>query len=187
MIRVKYKDINNEVYVRPVQRTANNTVDVIDRAKNTYLIYFRSDMSERVCYTYATKINDYGAKRSTYEYTSLQFNQVDTVAEQDLYKFRVNLQPPGYWYYIIYEVNFKEGIDIQYEGTTFNLLKPGYCPIDNIGTFDEWQEVGPEPYDGINGELGIAVEEGKMYVDEDPNAITYTEHTQNNNNYIYTE
>lgn len=187
MIRVKLKNVPSTIQtvnVRPVQRTANNTVDVIDREKDIYLIYFRSDMTGRVCYAYADKarLNDYGAKRSTYQWTEIGIDQVNSLELEDVYNGKVYLNPAGYWYYIIYEVNFPVGT--KYDG--YDLISKGYAPIDNIGTYTERPEDGPEP--AYKGVLGIAVEEGKMFVDQiPPEGGTYTEHTQTNNNYIYTK
>tara|TARA_R110000744_G_scaffold378122_1_gene493859 strand:+ start:2496 stop:3077 length:582 start_codon:yes stop_codon:yes gene_type:complete len=193
MIRVLYTpdaaSTIQPINVRPVQRTANNTVDTINREKDIYLIYFRSDMSGRVCYAYVNGkyIDDYGPKRSNYQYTELSIDQVNLLSLQDVYNGKVQLNPPGYWYYIIYEVNFPNGTEIEYLGQPFNLISKGYAPIDNIGTYEEKPEEGPSP--SIDkGVLGIAVEEGKMFVKEvPPEGGTYTEHNQINNNYIYTK
>jgi len=189
MIRVTYNTASNTVNVRPLQRTANNLTNDIDREKNVYLIYFKSDMSDRVayCYTDEDTIEDFGDKRSNYQYSALTFTQVSSLAAEDVYAGKVYLNPAGYWYYIIYEVHFPMGTDIIYDDAPFSLLQPGYAPIDDIGTYEAWGEPGPTPSKANKGVLGIAVEEGKMYVDQEPPAITYTEHTQTNDNYIYTE
>lgn len=185
MIRVKYKEVNNTVHVRPVQRTKNNTKDIIDRNKDVYLVRLSSDMTGRVSYFYADTITDYGPKRSNYQYTDLTFKQVTTLATEDLYNSKVYLNPAGYWYYIIYEVNFPNGSTLPWEGGNYDLISAGYAPINDRGDYGELPVGGPNV--GNRGILGIAVEEGKLYVNQDPSQITYTEHKQDNTNYIYTE
>ena len=149
-------------------------------------MYFKSDMSGRVAYAYIKDINDYGQKRSNYQWSELEFLQVNSVANQNVYDSKVYLNPAGYWYYIIYEVHFPETLLVNFDGSNYSMLAPGYAPIDNRPTYDPWSGEGPPP-EGCRGQLGIAVEEGKLYVDQEPAAITYSQHTQNNDNYIYTE
>ena len=193
MIRVLYNTAASTletVNVRPVQRTANNTVNLIDRLRNIYLIYFRSDMTGRVSYIYADKgrIQDFGLERANYQWSEIQFKQVNKLIAEDVYSGDVYLNPAGYWYYIIYEVHFPEGSEITWDSNPFSLLKPGYAPIDDIGTYEEWEGDGPEPSADNMGVLGIAVEEGKMKVNQvPPEGGRYTEHTQTNDNYIYTD
>ena len=191
MIRVDYRtnpSTLQTVNVRPVQRTANNTKDDINRDKDIYLIYFRSDMTGRVCYAYAFKerLKDFGNKRSTYQWTEITIDQVSPQSLQDVYKGKVNLNPAGYWYYIIYEVNFANGTEIQHLGGYYDLISTGFAPIDNIGTYGEIPVDAP-PLDN-RGILGIAVEEGKMFVNQiPPEGGRYTEYSQTNDNYIYTK
>lgn len=170
---------------RPVQRTNQTAKDIIDREKNIYLIYFKSDMTGRVAYAYSQDIADYGNKRSNYQYSDVAVRQVNAENQQNVYLHTVCFEPAGSWSYIIYEVNFPNGITIDFLGSPFNLISSGFAPINNVGYYDSIPE--PAPPLGNRGVLGLAVEEGKIYVDEVPNAVTYTEHTQTNDNYIYTQ
>lgn len=169
---------------RPVQRTKRTSTDLINRNKDIYLIYLRSDMSNRVVYAYSVDIKDWPQWRSTYQYSDIDVHQTPNVSDEDVYTGQVNFEPAGYWYYIIYEVHFKETLQVEHDGQMWSMLKPGYAPIDNIGTYEDWPGDGPDPLT-CRGVLGIAVEEGKLFVKEDPAAITYTQHTQTNDNYIY--
>ena len=144
-------------------------------------------MTGRVAYAYAQDINDNGKYRSTYQYSDIGIHQVSTVAEQDVYSGLVCFEPAGGWYYIIYEVYFEEGLSIPYEGANCSLLKAGYAPIDNLGTIEAWDETCVPPDQVAKGILGLAVEEGKLLVEQVPNAVTYNQHTQTNDNYIYTK
>jgi hypothetical protein len=178
---------------RPVQRTNQVKQDVINRSKDIYLIYFRCDMSGRVAYAYSNGvidtnpiITDYGAKRSNYQYSNVEIVQVPTIAEENVYESMVCFEPAGSWYYIIYEVHFPETTSVLYDGLYWGMMQAGYAPIDNLGNYDEWLGTGPDP-STCKGVLGLAVEEGKLLVTQEPNAITYTQHIQTNDNYIYTE
>lgn len=186
MITITKKDLGTSLLnCRPVQRTNRVTTDLINRNEDIYLVYFRNDMSGRVAYAYTKNITDYGTKRSNYQYSELSVTQVNKLAAQNVYDGEVWFNPAGHWYYIIYEVYFREGLSVDYEGQTWNMLSAGYAPIDNIGTYEEWGGDGPDP-DGCRGVLGLAVEEGKLFVDGGDN-ITYTQHKQVNDNYIYTQ
>jgi len=170
---------------RPVQRTNQTTTDIIDRTKAIYLIYFKSDMTGRVAYAYSQDIADYGTKRSTYQWSDVAIAQVSKESQQNVYMSTVCFEPAGSWSYIIYEVNFPFGLSIEFLGAPFLLVSSGFAPIDNLGYYDSVPKPSPDPkYKGV---LGLAVEEGKILVTEVPKAITYTEHTQSNDNYIYTQ
>ena len=187
MIIITKKDIGSSILnCRPVQRTNKTTADVIDRYKDIYLIYFRSDMTGRVAYALTSDITDYGTKRSNYQYTDIGINQVHKETAQDIYNSEVYFNPAGSWYYIIYEVNYREGIEVTYDKTQWDMLAAGYSPINTLGEYEEWGGEGPPPED-CRGILGLAVEEGKLLVEQVPEAVTYNQHTQTNDNYIYTK
>ena len=168
---------------RPVQRTNQVTKDLINREKAIYLIYFKSDMTGRVAYAYSKDIADYGNKRSTYQYSDIAVSQVP-FSQQNVYNSTVCFEPAGSWSYIIYEVNFPNGTSIDFLGFPFSLLSSGFAPINNQGYYDSIPN--PSPPLSNRGVLGLAVEEGKILVTGGDN-ISYTEHTQNNDNYIYTQ
>jgi hypothetical protein len=173
---------------RPVQRTNQVSTDLINRSKNIYLIYFRCDMTGRVAYAYSEDIADYGTKRSNYQYSDLAVTQVSKVSQQNVYGTggggSVCFSPAGSWYYIIYEVNFPFSTAIEFLGAPFTLISSGFAPINNVGYYDSVPKPSPDPkYKGV---LGLAVEEGKIEV-TGGDEITYTQHEQTNDNYIYTQ
>jgi hypothetical protein len=140
-------------------------------------------MTGRVAYAYSKDIADYGNKRSTYQYSDIAVNQVP-FSQQNVYTSTVCFEPAGSWSYIIYEVNFPNGTSIDFLGFPFTLISSGFAPINNQGYYDSIPN--PSPPLSNRGVLGLAVEEGKILVTGGDN-ISYTEHTQNNDNYIYTQ
>ena len=169
--------------VRPVQRTKYAT---LDRSKLIYLVSFKSDLQQREVWAYTNTIVDTGNKsnKSDYLYSEFEFKQVLSVSDQNVYEGKIHLLPAGFWYYVIYEVYFLETITPEWESVPFNLLRPGYAPINGNNDFEEWSGEGPDP-ETCKGELGIIVEEGKLQVKRTPNEVTYTQHTQTQDNYIY--
>ena len=180
--------------VRPVQRTRYSGVN-FDRNNLTYLIQFTNDMDGSRKYAYPSGayepsipgIVDYGAATFDYQYSEIVFEQVNTKAQEDVYKGRIYLEPSGFWYYVICEVYFSDGIEIECDGIPFSMLYPGYAPINFENEFDEWPgKVGPEPTDAIKGKLGIIVEEGKLQVKQKPRQVDYKIYKEGTtNNYIY--
>lgn len=168
--------------VRPLQRTAYKD---LDRTKLIYLVKFTSDLQQRTVYAYTNSITDVGNNKSNNLYSEITFNQVTKIAEQDVYKGKIHLLPAGYWYYVICEVHFPQGTSTEFEGEPFDLIAKGYAPKNFENQFDVWQELGPIPSDLNTAKLGIIVEEGKLQVKRTPREVTYTEHKQTQDNYIY--
>jgi len=169
---------------RPVQRTNQVAKDKINREKQLYLILFKCDITGREAYAYSKDIADYGDKRSNYQYSDIDISQVNAVNQQNVYLSTVCFEPAGSWSYIIYEVNFPNGHTIDFLGFPFNLVSSGFAPINNQGYYDSIPE--PSPDLSNRGVLGLAVEQGKLLVQGGDN-ITYEQHNQNNDNYIYTQ
>jgi len=186
MIHCVYNTEPTTFFVRPLQRTAKSP---LDRSKLIYLVQFKSDLQQREIYAYTHSIKHIGSEtnKSDYLYSEITFKQVTTKAAQDVYQGKIHLLPAGFWYYVIYEVYFPEGITIDWEFEPFSLLRPGYAPINGNNDFDAWEEVGPEPDAGNKGQLGVIVEEGKLQVKRTPTQVTYTQHTQTQDNYIYND
>tara|TARA_R110000824_G_scaffold272287_3_gene460806 strand:- start:4759 stop:5331 length:573 start_codon:yes stop_codon:yes gene_type:complete len=179
--------------VRPVQRTAYTGAH-FRRNNLTYLVQFTNDMNGDRKYAYPSGayvptvpgIVDYGSETYDYQYSEITFEQVNTKAQEDVYKGRIYLEPSGFWYYVICEVNFYDGIEIEWDGNPFSLMIPGYAPINFGNDFDEWGGVGPEPTDYNKGFLGIIVEEGKLQVKQKPREVTYSSYDEGTKeNYIY--
>ena len=172
MIIITQNTGTKELNTRPVQRTNQVSTKEINRNKDIYLIYLKSDMTGRVVYGYSQTITDYGNTRPTYQWSKIKLESVATEAQQDVYAGKVCFEPAGSWYYIIYEVHFPDGIEV----SGFNVVSKGYAPYDNTGQYEE--PSGPQPA-VEKGVLGLAVEEGKLLVTGGDN-ITYTEHKQVN-------
>ena len=180
--------------VRPVQRTAYTGKD-FKRTHLTYLVQFTNDMNGDRKYAYPSAgkgldaITDFGSETFDYQYSEINFRQVLSKSLQNVYNGEVYLNPSGFWYYVICEVYFFEGIEFDYEGSQFSALQPGYAPINFDNDFDEWSGVGPEPTGGTNGvkgQLGVIVEEGKLQMKSDPTEVTYKSYSEGStNNYIY--
>lgn len=179
--------------VRPVQRLSNPAY--LDRTKLTYLCRFTNDLDGRVIYAYPVDmydteaIKDYGSTIEDYQYSELCFDQVGTIIEQDVYKGKICLDPSGFWYYEICEVYFFEGLLIDFDGVEYSMKQKGYAPINFENEFQPWNQEGPEPTggsNGIKGQLGILVEEGKLQVKQKPEQVTYESYEEKpKNNYIY--
>ena len=180
--------------VRPVQRTAYSGKD-FKRTHLTYLVQFTNDMNGDRKYAYPVAnggkpaIKDYGPETFDNTYSEITFEQVASKSVQDVYKGKIYLEPAGYWYYVICEVYFFEGLMTDWDGNPFSFLTPGYAPINFEDTFDEWSGEGPEPTGGTGGckgQLGIIVEEGKLQVKQSPTEVEYTSYKEGpETNYIY--
>ena len=179
--------------VRPVQRT-EYTGNRFERTKLTYIVQFTNDMDGSRKYAYPTHINDFGSETWEYQYSNIQFEQVNTEAEEDVYKGKIYLQPSGFWYYVICEVYFFEGILVTINNKPFSMISPGYAPIDFDNNFDKVPELCndepcpiPSPGEfGDKGQLGIIVEEGKLQVKQIPTQVEYKIYKEGTtNNYIY--
>ena len=184
------RNINPTTFeVRPVQRTAHTTNNVINRNTLTYLVKFTNDMNDRTIYAYpkgyttTDGIVDFGLSRSNYQYSEITFQQ--NCAGANVYQGLICLKPAGFWYYEICEVYFANGITITWEEEPFDCIAEMYAPFDFTGDLDVWDEEGPNP-ETYGGVLGVIVEEGKLQVKEVPTEVTYIQYEEPaTNNYIY--
>lgn len=131
-----------------------------DATKVIYLFKFTNDMTGTVkyCYGRKTTTNDRYVKNTFTHNTS-----------EDLYTYKINFKPYGFWKYEVYEVTW-------------------------IGTLSLTSDTAPATetqvlsVDDGNGVVKGKVEEGKLYIQETVGSeqVKYTEHTTTETNYLYT-
>ena len=132
----------------------------VDASKVLYLFKFTNDMTGTVkyCYGRKTTTNDRYIKNTFTHNTS-----------EDLFTYKINFKPYGFWKYEVYEVTWL--------GTV--TLTTDTAPATETHIL----EVG-----AANGVVKGKVEEGKLYIQETAGSeqIKYTEHTTTETNYLYT-
>ena len=132
----------------------------VDASKVTYLFKFTNDLTKTVKYSYGRKIstNDRYVKNDFLHNTT-----------EDLFAFKINFKPFGFWKYEVYEVTF-------------------------IGTVGLTADTAPSTEThilSVNNDNGVVkgkVEEGKLYIQETAGSeqIKYTQHTTTETNYLHT-
>ena len=132
----------------------------VDASKVRYLFKFTNDLTKTVKYSYGRKIstNDRYIKNDFLHNTS-----------EDLFTFKINFKPYGFWKYEVYEVSW--------------LGTVGLTSDQAPATETQVLEVGAG-----NGVVQGKVEEGKLYIQETAGSeqIKYTQHTTTETNYLHT-
>ena len=129
--------------------------------KIRYLFKFTNDMTKTVKYCYAEKTthND--------RYVKCEFLH-DT--NDDLYMYKINFKPYGFWKYEVYEVSWTGAV----------AISAGNSPTTEDDVL---------PVAGTHGIVQGKVEEGKVLIQETSGSeqVKYTEHTETTTNYLYTD
>ena len=125
-----------------------------------WLFKLTNDMTKTVKYVYGkiiTTPNDRYVKNEFLYNTS-----------ENIYEYKINFKPYGYWSYEVYEVSWIGNIELSEE----------YAPINENHVL---------PVHNDNGVVNGKVHEGKLYVTETAGSeqIQYTEHTESTTNYLY--
>ena len=132
----------------------------VDASKVTYLFKFTNDLTKTVKYSYGriSSTNDRYVKNDFLHNTT-----------EDLFAFKINFKPFGFWKYEVYEVTWL--------GTV--LLEAATAPATETHILS------------VNNDNGVVkgkVEEGKLYIQETAGSeqIKYTQHTTTETNYLHT-
>ena len=132
----------------------------VDASKIRYLFKFTNDMTGTVKYCYAESLthND--------RYVKCEFLHNTT---DDLYMYKINFKPYGFWYYEVYEVSWTGAV----------AISAGNAPTTETEVL---------PVASTHGIVEGKVEEGKLYIQETEGSeqIKYTKHTTTETNYLYT-
>jgi hypothetical protein len=132
----------------------------VDASKVRYLFKFTNDMTGTVKYCYAESLthND--------RYVKCEFLHNTT---DDLYMYKINFKPYGFWKYEVYEVSWTGAV----------AISAGNAPTTENDIL---------PVASTHGIVQGKVEEGKLYIQETVGSeqVKYTKHTTTETNYLYT-
>ena len=134
----------------------------VDKSKIRYLFKFTNDMTKEVKYSYAESLihNE--------RYVKCEFLH-DTTA--DLYMYKINFKPFGYYKYEVFEVSWTGAV----------AISAGNAPVTENDIL---------PVASTHGIVQGKVEVGKLLISETVGSeqVSYTKYTQNDNtnNYLYT-
>ena len=150
--------------------TVSSYLSLLERKINTevadtnlrWLFKFTNDMTKTVKYCYGrimVPANERYVQNNFFHNTS-----------EDLYTYKINFKPYGFWKYEVYEVSWLGDV----------VLAADTAP----STETEILEVGAG-----NGVVQGKVHEGKLYITETSGSeqVSYTTHTESTTNYLYTD
>ncbi len=134
----------------------------VDKSKIRYLFKFTNDMTKEVKYSYAESLihNE--------RYVKCEFLHDTT---DDLYMYKINFKPFGYYKYEVFEVSWTGAV----------AISAGNAPVTENDIL---------PVASTHGIVQGKVEVGKLLISETVGSeqVSYTKYTQNDNtnNYLYT-
>ena len=134
----------------------------VDKSKIRYLFKFTNDMTKEVKYSYAESLihNE--------RYVKCEFLHDTT---DDLYMYKINFKPFGYYKYEVFEVSWTGAV----------AISAGNAPVTENDIL---------PVTSTHGIVQGKVEVGKLLISETVGSeqVSYTKYTQNDNtnNYLYT-
>ena len=133
-------------------------VDTSISTNNIQLLFrFKNDFEGREMWAYGLNRDTHTSREAICRYTYVDFLHVATQADEDVFLGKINLHPPGYWYYWIYEVDFD--IDVR------DKRNSDYVPISHYNGVTYWKF---SAYSGFEG-IGL-VQQGKLFVEETTNS-----------------
>lgn len=157
MIHVTYGN-NLIAYLSLEDQRINQSVD---KDKIRYLFKFTNDLTKAIKYSYAESLTH------NERYVKCEFIHD---LNDDLYMYKINLKPYGYWKYEVYEVSWTGAV----------AISAGNAPINESDVL---------PVSGTHGIVQGKVEQGKLLVSETAGneQVKYTQYAETtSNNYIYT-
>ena len=144
-------------YLTLEEKRINTTVD---KTAIRYLFKFTNDMTKDIKYSYAESLTH----NDRYVKCTFLHNTTD-----NLYEYKINFKPYGFWKYEVYEVSWTGAV----------AISAGNAPTTENDVL---------PVAGTHGIVQGKVEEGKLYIQETEGQeqVKYTKHTTTETNYLYT-